>query len=198
MDPAYNSRMQSAYGEADPVTLLSQLAQLQMHLWSLACPMARNTAVSVLPANILSRSSNTPATPTSSIARQSLPLAVESKLVPPECASANAPVSPQPTPSDALPEPARPKRAHRRVKREHVVHDWRTRQDPFADVCERLWLLFSLDPDRTAKDLLSQLQREQPDSFALGLLRTLQRRVRLWRREHMSCECHGDAIKIGP
>jgi DNA-binding IclR family transcriptional regulator len=76
------------------------------------------------------------------------------------------------------------------------VHDWRTRQDPFAGVCERLWVLLAIDPERTAKDLLSQLQLEQPDRFTAGQLRTLQRRVRLWRREQASCESNGHAITL--
>lgn len=59
---------------------------------------------------------------------------------------------------------------------------WRTREDPFEavwpSVCE--WL--ETDPDQTAKALFQRLQRESPDAFSDGQLRTLQRRVKQWRR----------------
>jgi len=42
------------------------------------------------------------------------------------------------------------------------------------------WL--ELEPDRTAKELFKRLRDEHPGSFADGQLRTLQRRVKEWRR----------------
>ena len=69
---------------------------------------------------------------------------------------------------------------HRRVTT--TPHYWRTRSDPFADVWPEIegWLI--ADPDITAKALFTRLQQEYPDAFSAGQLRTLQRRVRLWRQ----------------
>jgi hypothetical protein len=39
-----------------------------------------------------------------------------------------------------------------------------------------------LEPDRTAKELFARLRKEPEADFAVGQLRTLQRRVKDWRR----------------
>jgi|SRR5688572_24697053 len=59
---------------------------------------------------------------------------------------------------------------------------WRTRKDPFEDVWPRVVNWLESEPDRTAKELFQRLQEEQPTSFSQGQLRTLQRRVKDWRR----------------
>lgn len=60
---------------------------------------------------------------------------------------------------------------------------WRTRKDPFAAVWPRVRAWFDAEPDRTAKELFGRLQREYPNEFSDGQLRTLQRRVKEWRTE---------------
>jgi hypothetical protein len=42
------------------------------------------------------------------------------------------------------------------------------------------WL--ELEPDRTAKDLFERLRKGRETDFPAGQLRTLQRRVKEWRR----------------
>ena len=59
---------------------------------------------------------------------------------------------------------------------------WRTRKDAFESAWPLLLAWLESDPDRTAKDLLDQLAHEQPGVFVEGQLRTLQRRVKDWRR----------------
>ena len=63
---------------------------------------------------------------------------------------------------------------------------WRTRPDPF----EKVWvpdveplLLADSDGKLEAKTIFEELCRLHPSTFDLGQLRTLQRRVRLWRAE---------------
>lgn len=58
---------------------------------------------------------------------------------------------------------------------------WRTRKDPFETVWPRVVLWLESEPDRTAKELFDRLRTERPDDFAIGQLRTLQRRVKEWR-----------------
>lgn len=59
---------------------------------------------------------------------------------------------------------------------------WRTREDPFAGVWSDILLWLQQEPDATAKSLFERLQRDAPERFPEGQLRTLQRRIREWRR----------------
>lgn len=58
---------------------------------------------------------------------------------------------------------------------------WRTRKDPFAEVWPVLLGWLEERPDLEAKEMLKRLQASGYDSYADGQLRTLQRRVRVWR-----------------
>lgn len=59
---------------------------------------------------------------------------------------------------------------------------WRTREDPFAATWPRVVTWLEAEPDRTAKELLDRLRGEYPGEFSEGQVRTLQRRVKEWRR----------------
>jgi hypothetical protein len=59
----------------------------------------------------------------------------------------------------------------------------RRRPDPFAAVTAQVRAWFEAEPWRTTRELFERLQGEQPGAFADGQLRTLQRRVKGWRRE---------------
>jgi hypothetical protein len=67
-------------------------------------------------------------------------------------------------------------------KAESQPRSWRTRQDPFESVWPEILLWLQKKPDATGKSLLEQLHREYPGRFPNGQLRTLQRRIREWRR----------------
>ena len=58
---------------------------------------------------------------------------------------------------------------------------WRTRVDPFEQVWPELKDLLDHNPGLEAKQLFEYLQRQHPGAFADGQLRTLQRRVKVWR-----------------
>lgn len=62
-----------------------------------------------------------------------------------------------------------------------VEHTWRTRQDPFAEVWEQVKEKLDINPGLETKTLFQDLQRRYPGMFADGQLRTLQRRVKIWR-----------------
>jgi hypothetical protein len=59
--------------------------------------------------------------------------------------------------------------------------NWRTREDPFTDVWEPVRDQLALNPGLEAKTLFATLQRDHPGRFADGQLRTLQRRIKIWR-----------------
>lgn len=68
---------------------------------------------------------------------------------------------------------------------------WRTRKDPFEAVWPEILLCLQQDPESTAKSLMERLQRDYPGRFAEGQLRTLQRRIREWRRVMARSLVHG-------
>jgi len=61
-------------------------------------------------------------------------------------------------------------------------HYWRTRKDPFESVWPDILLWLQDEPDATSKDLFERLQKQYPDCFPGGQLRTLQRRMLEWRK----------------
>lgn len=69
---------------------------------------------------------------------------------------------------------ARPKEKAKRGRR---------RPDPLVSVTALPHGWHAAEPWRTARELLERLQAEQPGLYPDGLLRTLQRRLKGWRRE---------------
>src|SRR5271156_5903397 len=59
----------------------------------------------------------------------------------------------------------------------------RRRPDPFAAVTTGLRGWFEAEPWHTSRELLERLQAERPGASPDGQLRTLQRRLKEWRRE---------------
>ena len=59
---------------------------------------------------------------------------------------------------------------------------WRTGKDPFEGMWFEALLWLEKDPDTNAKDLLARLRKAHPDWFGDAQLRTLQCRVKDWRR----------------
>jgi hypothetical protein len=62
-----------------------------------------------------------------------------------------------------------------------VEHSWRTRDDPFENVWSGEEEKLRINPGLEAKTLFEDLQRRYPGRFGDGQLRTLQRRVKIWR-----------------
>src|ERR1035438_4121666 len=58
---------------------------------------------------------------------------------------------------------------------------WRTREDPFGEVWNAVQRQIQESPGLEAKTLFEWLQREYPGRFSDGQIRTLQRRIKLWR-----------------
>jgi hypothetical protein len=59
--------------------------------------------------------------------------------------------------------------------------DWRTREDPFTDVWPEVEALIKEAPRLEALTVFLDLQRRYPGKYQDGQLRTLQRRMRVWR-----------------
>jgi hypothetical protein len=67
-----------------------------------------------------------------------------------------------------------------------IKHWWRTRIDPFAYTWPMVEDWLRAEPELTAKALMQRLCRQFPDVYPTGAqLRTLQRRVQLWRNEQV-------------
>ena len=59
----------------------------------------------------------------------------------------------------------------------------RRRPDPLAAVTDELRAWFDADPASTGRQLLERLQERHPGIYSDGLVRTVQRRLKIWRRE---------------
>jgi hypothetical protein len=57
----------------------------------------------------------------------------------------------------------------------------RRRPDPLAKVTDDLRALFDADMAQTGRELLTKLQFAHPEAYPDGLLRTVQRRLKIWR-----------------
>jgi len=64
---------------------------------------------------------------------------------------------------------------------ERKEHTWCTRPDPFEQEWEAIKENLTVNPGLEAKTLFEALQREKPGKFSDGQLRTLQRRIKVWR-----------------
>jgi hypothetical protein len=62
-----------------------------------------------------------------------------------------------------------------------AARHWRTRQDGFAEVWPEIAAQLSANAGLEAKTLFAALQRQYPERFVDGQLRTLQRRIKRWR-----------------
>ena len=60
-------------------------------------------------------------------------------------------------------------------------HNWRTRDDPFEQEWEEIKEKLEVNPGLEAKTIFDALQREKPGEYTDGQLRTLQRRIKVWR-----------------
>lgn len=61
------------------------------------------------------------------------------------------------------------------------LRDWRTRMDPFAEIWPEVEGMLRVAPGLEALTIFEELERRYAGRFQAGQLRTLQRRVRVWR-----------------
>ena len=91
----------------------------------------------------------------------------------------------------------KPLRKSKRAYRVAVPHTWRTRKDPLEGTTDHAYLLFHLHPDITSSELFHKLKEKFPDKFAGGELKTVQRRLSLWRRQAMRITTLSDDTECG-
>ena len=60
-------------------------------------------------------------------------------------------------------------------------HTWRTRRDPFEEVSSEIDQLLKLEPGLSPKTIFDYFQEKYPGRFPEGQLRSLQRRMKMWR-----------------
>ncbi|MHA7888789.1 MAG: hypothetical protein ACX937_15660, partial [Roseicyclus sp.] len=73
----------------------------------------------------------------------------------------------------------------------------RTVPDPLEAVTETLKAWFEADPSVTGRQLLDRLQLVHPGAYPDGLIRTVQRRLKIWRRESARALVLGDNDTVG-
>ena len=75
------------------------------------------------------------------------------------------------------------RRQYIKTKKTRVKHWWRTKKDPFENVWDEVCGWLEDNPERTSKSMLLKLQGKYPGEYTNGQLRTLQRRVKVWRKK---------------
>jgi len=73
----------------------------------------------------------------------------------------------------------------------------RRRPDPLAAVTDELRAWFEADPSRSGGELLVRLQAAYPGRYPDGLIRTVQRRLKIWRGEIASALVFGGSQRAG-
>ena len=73
---------------------------------------------------------------------------------------------------------------------------WKTKEDAFALVWDVISTRLAINPALTAKTILDDLIKDKSQSFNLSQLRTLQRRVKYWRKEYLKKEREKIASEI--
>ena len=68
----------------------------------------------------------------------------------------------------------------------------RRRPDPLVKVREQLHAWFEAEPWYTSRQLFERLQAAHPGEYPDGLLRTVQRRVKVWRKEKATAMVFGE------
>lgn len=76
------------------------------------------------------------------------------------------------------------KRAYNRS----VPHTWRTRKDPLGGASDFARQLFDENHTITGAELLKQLMESFPNNFTGRELKTIQRRLAIWRRQHVAAQ----------
>ena len=149
--------LRETYQSLDPLKLLNELEHLQDQFWAYAYKKTDSSAAS------------------------SQHKSVEQNAIFNESIIVAPPIPNLEAPGMRL----KSSRTYRRSGKPQVPHTWRTRKDPFADVWGQVQLQVDIDPSRTGKELLLELQQRYPGKFSDGQLRTLQRRVKQRRREQL-------------
>jgi len=93
------------------------------------------------------------------------------------------------------------KRRYKKAKRTKIKRLWRTRKDPFENVWEKICLWLENNPERTSTSILAELQMSYPNQYTTSQLRTLQRRMKIWRKntitEYDGSLLNHDSLIIG-
>jgi len=62
-----------------------------------------------------------------------------------------------------------------------IEHNWRNREDSFAEIWPDIQTQLGINPGLEAKTIFDHIQRKYPGKYKDGQLRTLQRRIKVWR-----------------
>lgn len=167
-------KLSQQYRQLDPIKLLKQLEDLQDQFWQHAwkadtvMPIAAPVLSTVAAQTTLDREpSPNELKPALSQMVSSRPDNVERKTI---------------------------RRYRRTPKKQKLPRTWRTRKDPFESDWNQLRLQLELHPHINAIALLKGLIQEKPNQFKLKHLRTLQRRVAIWRKQQMDLDASQQPI----
>ncbi len=158
LTPETQQRLATLAQTLDPVRLLQQIETLLEALWRHAVFLVPDGAVTAVPT------------------AQATPVAFQ-------ITASAGPNDGGLGPEQAGGRGEYPTRRYRRTTRQQGPRWWRTRPDPFAGVWDEVAAWRAASPERTAKSVFAALQQRYPGQFPDVQLRTLQRRVQVWRAD---------------
>jgi len=178
-------KLEVQYVQLDPLQLLTEIKAQQDQLWSHAY-VSRDSRVQAPslndPASAIAAGQQRPPEAIVVLASQMDKVAPDEQRI---AAPSNGKVM-----VHAIEQTKKqPERRYRRSKQKRRAPQgkrwWRTRKDPFAEVWDEAQQQLEKTPDLSAKVLFQILQKQAPGQFSDGQLRTLQRRVRAWRKVYI-------------
>jgi hypothetical protein len=163
-------RLVALFQALDPVRLLRQLHALQAALWQHA----------ILPAGATAEAMSSAPAPVSERRFDVQDCGLPARAGRDANAAEDAATASRTDLTALLAGQGLSKRKYRRSTKQ-TARTWRTRADPFASIWEEVRQRLEIAPERTAKAIFFELQREYPGRYSDGQLRTLQRRGKEWR-----------------
>jgi len=157
LNQSTRERLQSVYAALDPVRLLGQLETLQDALWRhavISTPIGPLAGTETAVTTVRFGVNGCELTGDQASGEQG-----HMQLAPPQ----------------------RGRRTYRRTPKPRAHRTWRTRADPFEAVWGEITQWLGARPERTARSILEELQRRYLGQYPDNRLRTLQRRVKVWR-----------------
>ena len=157
------TKLREAYKKLDPIELLNRIEVQQKTFFNLACVATathKDKAIT-LKANLLKLS---------------------------EEITSNPLLNAEPRDGISVNIPIRCCSNTKKPRKKLDPRTWKTRDDAFAMIWDKISIRLATNATLTAKAILNDLINAQPQSYKISQLRTLQRRVKSWREEHLERE----------
>lgn len=155
---ASKEKLKKVYETLDPIDLLNNIDRLQNKFFEFACVATATKKEKILALDEV----------TENIEEVNKELTVDA--------------------TESAKEVSSPIQCHANTKKPRKTLEprtWRTRKDPFEADWNKIMLQLSVNKFITAKEIMLKLTADEPQTYHMGQLRTLQRRISTWRKNNL-------------